>query len=184
MRNIILFILLIQSISSIGQNEKDTINFSAGLLTYPFAYNTEFESGSVATGPSFSLNDGNISFQAGIMQDFKQYQYYDHPVHGQTTLIKDINVFVPLLFYYSFYQRKKISCFAAGGFMLAGRYYMMNNITHTTSGFSLIGGSGISWKFLKRFNLKLFPTLRYSGEIFTGILIDLSGSFNIIQTKI
>jgi len=180
MKYLFLLILFFTSIHLWSQNTNDTscTNECIGITTYPFAYDTKMNDGSIAAGPSFILGGKRLCVQVGILYDFRKYTYYEYVTHLQINTVRGINLFLPLLFHYSYYINGKTNFFMTAGFMFGGRFYLENNKTREASGISFTGGPGFSHNVFKKLYIRGSLLIRYKGKIFPGMLIDLAYRIN------
>ncbi len=169
------FVLVFASSFSHAQTSNDSTTTSILITSYPFSYNTYFLQGTFAIGPSFSIKQNKTSFQVGVLCDTKRYIYYEHVAHAQTDTIKAINLILPVLISYDIHLSKAANYFITGGIAFGGRYYLEHNSTvRASTGLNVVIGAGVSFSFLKEFKIKLYPNLRYNGQLFPGFFIDLS----------
>ena len=152
---------------------------------YLFSFNTKFNNGSYAIGPTATLNtDGKTTLQFGLLYDFKKYIFYEKRIDNSNGIfyyvpVEHNNLFIPLSLQYNYFSSDKISLYFTAGIMIGGRNTMdENNIAIETSNFNLTCGSGISYHALNWLNLSTYPTIRYNaGHFSPGVSADISFLF-------
>lgn len=157
---------------SSGQDVSSKKDIHIGITAYSFAYNTKFERGNVAIGPSLFLNDEKLSIQVGILFDLNEYNLNQSVHFGNSQPVRRYNLFVPILIHYTYYRSNKINTFLTAGIILGGKFYDSHN---ETNGFSLIVGTGMSYQIVKGLYLRATPTIRFNSDIlFPGVLVDFT----------
>lgn len=160
-----------------AQNYRDSAcaTSSLGLTAYPYTYKTNIDDATVAMGPSFLLKERRLGFQVGLLYDIRKYTYYSHVTHVQIDTVKGFNLFLPVLFHYSYLTKNTTSWFLTSGLVFGGRYYINErNLTDTGSGMNIIFGSGVSFELVRSIDARITATMRYNGNMFLGLILDFN----------
>ncbi len=159
----------------------DDSDMSVNATAYFFAYNMNFDDGSYALGPTFSLNTtGKISVHLGLLFDTKKYIYYDRGGIMSYAPVEQINLFIPLTIQCNYFSSDKIELYLRAGFIYGGKNTISeSNRAVETSGFNLTFGTGLSYRPLGWLAFRAYPTIRYNLEYFSpGVSVDVAYLFS------
>jgi len=125
---------------SFAQNSEKDI--SINLSNYSFAYNLKMKKGSNASGLTMTLNtNGKFMLEFGLLIDFKKYLFYEGMAGGYQPT-NHLNLFLPLLGHYNYYENRKLKTFLSCGFILGGQNTITEeNRTKKLSGINFLIGT-------------------------------------------
>ena len=178
MKHFIALFLLIQSSFSFAQTVRDTNKLSIAVSGYFLPENGIYANGCVAIGPTIFLKDERVSIQFGLLYDLKDYFIHNSSLAYHTITSKQVaHTFIPLFLNLKYYSSNKISLTFTTGFLLERRpeYYNIEFYINP------LIGTGAEYNLSTKFLIKASLTGQLSkGDIFPGMLLDLSYSFNVL----
>ena len=146
-----------------------------GIAAYPYLFGMKTSNGTLAIGPTISLNSGRIQMQLSIIEDLRKYQT-SSGLRMERKPEKNTNFYLSTCFNYNYLKQSKFAPFFSGGFILGGQYYRNeNNETRKTNGINFLVGTGFSHNLFNYLKLKTSVSLRYSSRIFfPGLFFDIA----------